>query len=169
MTESPPSSPASVPEATPDVRLGHQVVPVVLPRAPLRFLLHNALQEALGFTAFDRAQLRHLEPGETMAPSCPPDAYGLQCVYFAILGVCWAGPELPVKPLRAMRHDVVAYGEAVLEHFFDQHEVDQVTRLVDEARKLHHLMMKEVTTQLTADLKAEQGFSKAQGEASTSG
>lgn len=168
MDEPIPPSPAP-PEATLDVRLGADIHPAVLPRAPLRFLLHNALQEALGFTKFDREQLQHLEPGEAITPSNPPDSYALQCVYLAIVGVCWAGPALPVPSLRAFRHDVVAYGEAVLEHVFTQHEAAAITGLVDEARKLHRLMMREVTEQLSADLKVEQGFSRAQGEASTSG
>lgn len=169
MDETLPSAPASS-AATLDVRIGNDVHPVVLPRAPLRFLLHNAIQDSLGFTKFDREQARHLEPGERLEPTGQPDPYALQCAYYAVVGVCWAGPELPVPSLRAMRHDVVAYGEAVLEHFMVTHRSSAMAvHLVREGRKLHGLMMREVTTQLAADIEAEKGFSKAQGEASTSG
>ncbi|MEM6931819.1 MAG: hypothetical protein AAF602_33110 [Myxococcota bacterium] len=168
MAETPTA--ATPPEATLDVRVGADIHPATLPRAPLRFLLHRAMQEALGLTAFDREQLRHLDADETLEPSNAPDPYALQCVYFAIVGACWGGANLPVPTLQAMRHDVVAYGEAVLEHFLVTTQDAALTKqLVAEGRKLHGLMMKDVTTQLTADLKVEQGFSKAQGEASTSG
>lgn len=157
-------------EPMPDVRIGHDVHPVVFPRAPLRFLLHNAIQDALGLTRFDREQAKHLQPGDRLEPSNPPDPYALQCAYYAVVGVCWAGPELPVPSLRAMRHDVVSYGEAVIEHFMViARDATLATQLVREGKKLHGLMMAEVTSQLTADLEIERGFSKAQGEASTSG
>ncbi|MEM6927707.1 MAG: hypothetical protein AAF602_12310 [Myxococcota bacterium] len=153
----------------PDIWIGKTCHSAVLPRAPLRFLLNRAIQDALGFTRFDLEQMKQ---GQTVAPSGVADAYALQCAYYAVVGVCWATSTLPVKTLRECRHDVIEYGEGVLEHFLLTLEEDLATvgkQLVDEGRKLHRLMMTDVTTKLATDIKAERDFSKVKEEASTSG
>ncbi|MEO0605943.1 MAG: hypothetical protein AAF211_31230 [Myxococcota bacterium] len=158
--------PVGLPEL-PEIWIGRTCYSAALPRAPIRFLLNRALQNALGYTRFDLEQLKQ---GERVAPSGEADPYALQCAYLAVVGACWAN-KLPVKSLRECRHDVIEYGEGVLEHFMLTVEGDLATvgkQLVDQARKLHGLMMKDVTTKLAADIKVERDFSEAKEEASTS-
>lgn len=151
-----------------DIKLGNQVVVGTYPRLPMRYLLQRQLQQALGYTEADMQEIGELEPGDPMPdPSEPGDGYAIACVYAAVVGVCWPNP-LPVPTLKSLRHDAVAYGEAVMEHFLSSDRT-VAEALTKEGRRLLHDMIQAGAGALKEAIAQERDFTEGRGPASTVG
>lgn len=149
-----------------EITVGNTHMVGTYPRLPVRFLLQSALKEAMGYTAADQRAIAEMEPGEPVPePSEAGDAYAISCVYYAALGLCWPA-DLPVEPLRKLRHDVVAYGEAVFEHFVST-EAANAQQLAEEGRRLFYAMLQAGAGALADEIKLERDFSEGRGGAST--
>lgn len=140
-----------------DIRIGTDNRIGEYPRIPVRFLLQREFQKALGYTPFDLNMVARRKDGDpTIEPSGKGDEFALPLVYFAAVGTCW--PE-DIRPnLRECRHDVVAYGEIVYEHFFKAHGVGVLADARSEGFRLIVDMLKAATSDISEAIKTEADF-----------
>jgi hypothetical protein len=151
-----------------EIRIGNTLMVGCYPRLPVRFLLHGAMKEALGYTPADQRAIAEREPGEPIPePSLAGDGYAISCVYYAAIGLCWPD-DLPVDSLRKLRHDVVAYGEGVFEHFVVEQAAD-AQALAAEGKRLLYAMIREGAGTLKEEIKLERDFTEGRGDPSIAG
>lgn len=157
-------------QETCEITVGGQLHVGEFPRAPVRFKLQRALQDALGFTDWDRKEMTNRGPDDDpIVPSGEGDEYAVPMIYFAAVGICW--PE-PIQPtFRQCKHDPITFGEVVFEHFLEKHgdRPKVVQELQDEGRRLLAEMVARVTSKIAAAMKEEAGNSGAQEATSTTG
>jgi hypothetical protein len=154
--------------ATCEIKLGNTIMVGCFPRLPVRFLLQRELKRAMGYTDRDQAEIAQLTEGEPIPdPSEAGDGYAIACVHYAAVGLCWPEP-LPIESLRKHRHDVVAYGEAVFEHFVST-ERGTAIDLANEGRRLLYEMIRQGAGELTQEVALERDFTGAREPASTGG
>lgn len=157
-------------ENTCDIKIGKDNRIGQFPRVPVRFLLQKALRTAMGYTRFDEKMIAEQSEGDSpVVPSEEGDGYAIPMIYFAVVGVCW--PETITPTLRDLKHDVVAFGEVVFEHFIEDvgHQKGILEDVRNEGRRLLVAMIAGPTKQLTEAVEEERDFTPAPVASSTSG
>lgn len=138
-----------------------------MPRVPTRFLLQGKLRRALGYTPHDDEMMAAAEGDPKIEPSADGDSFAIQMIYYAVVGLCWATPMDGVLSLRESRHDVVEYGEAVFQWFYENYYHEKLSsNLTDEGLRLLSEMMVHAG-HLLGELEVEKDFTPDQEEAST--
>lgn len=156
-------------QETCDITIDGQLRVGVFPRAPVIFKLQRSLQEALGFTDFDRRMMAKRKPDDPpIEPSDEGDGFAIPQIYFAALGICW--PEKIEPTFKECKHDPVEFGQVVFEHFLDHYgnKPGITGQLQDEGRRLLTDMIRHVTQRVANAVVEERGNSVDQEETTTS-